>query len=49
MQNLRTTINNRFDKLDGQWRAMPVKKQHRYTLLLFAAPQEQQPGTFQEN
>ncbi len=36
MKNLRTTINNWFDKLDGQWRAMPVKKQHRYTLLLFA-------------
>lgn len=36
MENLRTTINNWFDKLDGQWRAMPVKKQHRYTLLLFA-------------
>lgn len=36
MKNLRTTINNWFDKLDGQWRAMPVKKQHHYTLLLFA-------------
>ena len=36
MKNLRTTINNWFDKLDGQWRAMPVKKQHRYTLLLFS-------------
>lgn len=36
MKNLRTTINNWFDKLDGQWRAMPVKKQHRYTLILFA-------------
>ena len=35
MKNLRTTISNWFDKLDGQWRAMPVKKQHRYTLLLF--------------
>lgn len=35
MKNLRTTINNWFDKLDGQWRTMPVKKQHRYTLLLF--------------
>src|SRR5690554_5693592 len=37
MKNLRTTINNWFDKLDGQWRAMPVKKQHHYTLLLFSA------------
>lgn len=36
MKNLRTTINNWFDKLDGQWRDMPVRKQHRYTLLLFA-------------
>lgn len=36
MKNLRTTISNWFDKLDGQWRAMPVEKQHRYTLLLFA-------------
>lgn len=36
MKNLRTTINNWFDKLDGQWRAMPVEKQHRYTLLLFS-------------
>lgn len=36
MKNLRTTINNWFDKLDGQWRAMSVAKQHRYTLLLFS-------------
>ncbi len=36
MKNLRTTISNWLDKLDGQWRTMPVKKQHRYTLLLFA-------------
>lgn len=35
MKNLRTTISNWFDKLDGQWRTMPVAKQHRYTLLLF--------------
>ncbi|MGX1754548.1 MULTISPECIES: nitrogen regulatory IIA protein [unclassified Sphingobacterium] len=35
MKNLRTTISNWLDKLDGQWRTMPVKKQHRYTLLLF--------------
>src|SRR5690606_1600139 len=34
MKNLRTTISNWLDKLDGQWRTMPVKKQHRYTLLL---------------
>lgn len=36
MKNLRTAISNWFDKLDGQWRAMPVAKQHRYMLLLFA-------------
>ena len=36
MEKLRTTIGNWFDRLDTQWRAMPVKKQHRYTLLLFA-------------
>ncbi|MDY9918966.1 MAG: nitrogen regulatory IIA protein [Proteiniphilum sp.] len=36
MKNLRTSVNNWFDKLNGQWRAMPVKKQHRCTLLLFS-------------
>ncbi len=36
MKNPRTTIGDWFNKLDGQWRAMPVAKQHRYTLLLFA-------------
>ena len=36
MKKLRTTINNWFDKLDEQWRDLPVKRQHRYTLLLFA-------------
>ncbi len=36
MKNLRISINNWFDKLNGQWRAMPVKKQHRCTLLLFS-------------
>jgi len=36
MKNLRTTIKNWFDKLDGRWRAMPIKKQLRYTLLLFS-------------
>lgn len=35
MKNLGTRINNWFIKLDGQWRAMPVKKQQRYTILLF--------------
>lgn len=36
MKNLRTIIDNWYDKLDGLWRAMPVKRQYRYTLLLFA-------------
>lgn len=36
MKDLRTAISNWFDRLDGRWRAMSVKKQHRYTLLLFA-------------
>lgn len=36
MKNLRTTLSDWFDKLDEQWRALPLKKQHRYTLLLFA-------------
>lgn len=36
MKKLRTTINNWFDKLDEQWRDLPVKRQHHYTLLLFA-------------
>lgn len=31
-----TSINSWFDKLNGQWRAMPVRKQQRYTLLLFS-------------
>lgn len=37
MKNLRTTISNRFDRLDNRWRALPVKKQHRYTLFFFLA------------
>lgn len=36
MKNLRTMISNRLDKLDERWRALPLKKQHRYTLLLFS-------------
>lgn len=36
MKNLRTKLNNWFDKLNERWRALPLKKQHRYTLLLFA-------------
>lgn len=36
MGNLKTKLNNWFNKLNEQWRALPLKKQHRYTLLLFA-------------
>lgn len=36
MKNLSTIIGNWFDKLDEQWQGLPVKKQCRYTLLLFA-------------
>ncbi len=36
MKKWRTTISKWFDRLDEQWRDLPVKRQHRYTLLLFA-------------
>ncbi|MDX3913928.1 MAG: nitrogen regulatory IIA protein [Pseudosphingobacterium sp.] len=36
MKKLRTTINDWFDRLDDRWRELPVRKQRRYTLLLFA-------------
>lgn len=36
MKNLRTIINNWFDRLNEQWRSLSLKRQHRYTLLLFA-------------
>lgn len=36
MKKLRTKISKWFDRLDEQWRELPVKRQHRYTLLLFA-------------
>lgn len=36
MKKLRTKISKWFDRLDEQWRQLPVKRQHRYTLLLFA-------------
>ncbi len=37
MKNLRTTINNRFERMDRQWRRLPVKRQHHYMLLFFLA------------
>ncbi|MCO5286969.1 MAG: nitrogen regulatory IIA protein [Chitinophagaceae bacterium] len=36
MKNLKTIVNNRLRKLNGQWRTLPLKKQHRYMILLFA-------------
>ncbi len=35
MKNMRIIIHDRIARLDRKWRAMPVKKQHHYTLLLF--------------
>jgi len=37
MKNLRKTIDESFDSLDNRWRALPLRKQHRYILLLFMA------------
>lgn len=36
MKNIRTAIDNELDKLDLRWRNLPVKKQIRYVLYLFA-------------
>ena len=36
MKNLRTKIDNWFERLDERWKALPVGKQRRYTLLFFA-------------
>lgn len=35
MKNLRANIDRYFDKLDDRWRAMPMRKQYRYTLYFF--------------
>ncbi|SHK25410.1 nitrogen regulatory IIA protein [Epilithonimonas mollis] len=35
MKKLRENIDRFFDRLDENWRAMPVRKQHQYTLYLF--------------
>jgi len=37
MKNVQKTIDESFDKLDKRWRALPLRKQHRYILLLFLA------------
>ncbi len=35
MKKLRERLDNWFEKLDERWRALPVKKQHKYTLFFF--------------
>lgn len=37
MKNLRSKINDWFEQLDVKWKAMPIGKQQRYTLLLFSS------------
>jgi hypothetical protein len=32
MKKLRANMDRYFDKLDERWRALPVRKQHQYTL-----------------
>jgi len=35
MKKFRANMDRYFDKLDERWRALPIRKQHRYTLYLF--------------
>ena len=35
MKKLRANMDRYFDKLDDRWRALPLRKQHQYTLYLF--------------
>lgn len=35
MKKLRVNIEGYFNKLDEQWRVLPVDKQHKYTLYFF--------------
>ncbi|MBK1442798.1 nitrogen regulatory IIA protein, partial [Parapedobacter sp. ISTM3] len=35
MKKLRANMDRYFDKLDDRWRALPLRKQHRYTLYFF--------------
>lgn len=35
MKNLRAYITRWFEKMDDRWKALPVKKQHLYTLYFF--------------
>lgn len=36
MKNLKTKLNTWCNKLNEQWRTLPLKRQHRYMMLLFA-------------
>ena len=35
MKKIRASIDSYFDKLDERWRALPLRKQHQYTLYFF--------------
>lgn len=35
MKKLRVNMDRYFDKLDERWRALPLRKQHQYTLYFF--------------
>ncbi|WP_430611646.1 nitrogen regulatory IIA protein [Flavobacterium sp. JP2137] len=35
MKKLRANIDSYFDKLDNRFRALPLRKQHQYTLYFF--------------
>jgi hypothetical protein len=35
MKKLRANMDSYFNKLDERWRALPIEKQHHYTLYFF--------------
>jgi hypothetical protein len=35
MQKLRTNMDKWFERLDKYWQALPIRKQHQYTLYFF--------------
>ena len=35
MKKVRAEMNRYFEELEERWRAMPLRKQHRYTLYFF--------------
>lgn len=35
MKKLRANLDNWFDRLDGRWRVLPLRKQQQYTLYFF--------------